>query len=111
MWFIGALLGGLLFGVMWSEAWLLGALIGGVGGVLLNRWRSDGSPDQPDRLLKVEQQLSVLADELRQVRQRLAALEPDEATHDQATPAPVTAPAPETPATAPTVSQDEPAPP
>lgn len=90
MWFIGALLGGLLFAALWSDGWVLGALIGAAAGVWLNHRQSVASPDTLDRILKLEQQLGVLSDEMRQVRQRLAALEQDEATNDRPAAATVT---------------------
>lgn len=83
MWFIGALLGGLLFAAMWPDGWLLGAILGAVAGVWFNRRQGVESPDKPDRVLKLEQQLSVLADEMRQVRQRLAALEQGKTTEER----------------------------
>lgn len=83
MWFIGALLGGLLFAALWSDGWVLGALIGAAAGVWLNRRQSVVPPGKPDRMLKLEQQLSELSDEMRQVRQRLTALEQGEAINDR----------------------------
>lgn len=101
MWFIGALLGGLLFEALWPESWLLGAIIGGVVGVLLKRRPSAALPGTQDRVLMLEQQLGVLSDEMRQVRQRLAALEQGEAMDDWTAAASVSPEALETQAMAP----------
>lgn len=108
MWFIGALLGALLFAAMWPDGWLLGAIFGAVAGVWFNRQQGVASPGMPDRVLKLEQQLSVLSDEIRQVRQRLAALERGEATSDQAAAVSVAAEVLEPQALAPVASISEP---
>ena len=90
MGFIGALLGGLLFAALWSDGWVLGVLIGAAAGVWLNRRQRVASPETLDRILKLEQQLGVLSDEMRQMRKQLAALEQDEATSDRPAAATVT---------------------
>lgn len=108
MWFIGALLGALLFAALWPDGWLLGAIFGAVAGVWFNRQQGVASPGMPDRVLKLEQQLSVLSDEMRQVRQRLAALERGEVTSDQAAAVSVAAEVLEPQALAPVASISEP---
>lgn len=89
MWFIGAVIGALLFGAWWSDAWVVGALIGGVAGAWLSRKLGSARPGEQDRLLAAEHQLRLLSDEVGRMQRRLAALEQGRAAGEP----PVAAPA------------------
>jgi hypothetical protein len=75
MWFLGALVGGALFAAMSADNWAPGVVIGGVAFHLLFRNTKTTPPGEPDRLLRLERQLSLISDEMRRMQKRLAALE------------------------------------
>lgn len=93
MWFLGGILGAAFVGAtvlaaIEPDIWALGALTGGIAFALLFRKFKVTPPDQPDRLFRLERQLSQVVDELRQVQQRLAALEQGDAASEQPVAAP-----------------------
>lgn len=88
MWFLGALVGGALFAALSPDIWPLGALIGGIAFALLFRGTKAAPPGEPDRLLRLERQLSLISDEMRRMQKRLAALEQGEAVSERSAVAP-----------------------